>query len=61
MQAVGRFAEGPGTRKGQWSRTGGGHQGSSAVDASIAFTHEQQHYRYGCFAQAFCGLKGLRA
>jgi hypothetical protein len=30
-----------------------------AVDASIAFTHGQQHYRYGCFAQAFCGLDGL--
>jgi hypothetical protein len=29
------------------------------VDASIAFTHGQQHYRYGCFAQAFCGLEGL--
>ena len=30
-----------------------------AVDASIALTHEQQHYRYGCFAQAFRGLDGL--
>jgi len=59
--AVGRFAEGPGTRKGQavvsdrWWASGQ----QRAVDAGIAFTHGQQHYRYGCFAQAFCGLDGL--
>ena len=50
----------PGTGKGQVvvsDRWASGQQ--RAVDASIALTHEQQHYRYGCFAQAFRGLDGL--
>ncbi|OCL05763.1 hypothetical protein AOQ84DRAFT_298309, partial [Glonium stellatum] len=59
---------GPGTGRGQasWSRTakdqvGVGIRAAAAMDAGIALTRGQQHYRYGCFAQALCGLEGLRA
>jgi len=36
-----------------------GIRAASRWTQAFAFTHGQQHYRYGCFAQAFCGLDGL--